>query len=110
MYQAKLRVAQAREAAVTACMYTFCGFRHKQLPSLDDILRMLYFGFRRQREQRQREESADSFVLETAFPTYNMPTPGLCRSGYTWPEATIKLNIALDHILRRVVSCPKICP
>ena len=34
------------------------------------------------------------------------PTPARCRSGYTWPEATIKLNIALDHILRRVVSGP----
>ena len=31
---------------------------------------------------------------------YNKPTPALCRSGYTWPEATIKLNNALDRILR----------
>ena len=40
----------------------------------------------------------------------NRPTPALCRSGYTWPEAIIKLNIALDHILRRVASGPHICP
>ena len=40
----------------------------------------------------------------------NMPTPALFRSGYMWLEATIKLNIALDYILRRVVSGPKICP
>ena len=36
----------------------------------------------------------------------NRPTPARCRSGYTWPEATIMLNIALDHILKRVVSGP----
>ena len=41
---------------------------------------------------------------------YNMPTFTLCRSGYTWPQATTKFNIALDHILKRVVSGPKICP
>ena len=40
----------------------------------------------------------------------NKPTPALFKSGYTSPEATIKWNIALDHILRRVVSGPKICP
>ena len=34
----------------------------------------------------------------------NRPAPAGCRSGYTWPESTIKLNIALDHI--RVVSGP----
>ena len=34
----------------------------------------------------------------------NGPTPALCRSGYTGPEATIRLNSALSHILRRVVS------
>ena len=44
------------------------------------------------------------------YSVYNMPTPALFRSGYTRPEATIKLNIALDHILRRVASGPKICP
>ena len=29
---------------------------------------------------------------------YNMPTPALCRSGYTPQEATIKLNIARSHL------------
>ena len=36
----------------------------------------------------------------------NRPTPALCRSGYTWSEATTKWNIALDHVLRSVVSGP----
>ena len=33
-------------------------------------------------------------------PVYNVPTPALCRSGYTWPEATIKWNIALGSHLK----------
>ena len=41
---------------------------------------------------------------------YNTPTPALCRSGYTWPEATIKQVGALKRTFRRVVSGPKICP
>ena len=34
----------------------------------------------------------------------NEPTPALFRSGCNGPEATIKSNSALSHILRRVVS------
>ena len=34
----------------------------------------------------------------------NVPTPALFRSGCNGPEATIKSNSALSHILRRVVS------
>ena len=41
---------------------------------------------------------------------YNTPTPALCRSGYTWPEATIKQNAAVKRTFGRVVSGPKICP
>ena len=33
----------------------------------------------------------------------NEPTPALFRSGCNGPEATIKSNSALSHILRRVV-------
>ena len=34
----------------------------------------------------------------------NEPTSALFRSGCNGPEATIKSNSALSHILRRVVS------
>ena len=34
----------------------------------------------------------------------NEPTPALFRSGCNGPEATIKSNSALSHILRRVAS------